>query len=241
METKIQKGDFIEIEFTAKLKDGGIFDSNIKEDLEKLHAGHSHPINTKPLIFSIGNHMFVEGIDEYLIGKEVNKTYNIELSPEKAFGKRNPKLIKIIPLSAFKTQKYQPQPGMTFNFDGQMAKILSVSGGRIITDFNNPLAGKDVVYSVKVLRKVSDSNEKTKSLMDFLFRREFKFEIDKNKKSILITLPEKEKQFKEFLELFKEKFKDILDLELEVKVEEKKEVKSEKVKVEKENKKDEWV
>ena len=31
----LQKKDFIEIEFTAKVKGGDIFDSNIKEDLKK--------------------------------------------------------------------------------------------------------------------------------------------------------------------------------------------------------------
>lgn len=217
METKINKGDFIEIEFTAKLKDGDIFDSNIKEDLEKLHAGHSHPINAKPLIFSIGNKMFIEGVDEFLIGKETNKTYNIELSPEKAFGKRNPSLIKIIPLSAFKTQKYPPQPGMTFNFDGQMAKILSVSGGRIITDFNSPLAGKDVVYNINVKKKVENIEDKVKALNDFLFRQEFKFKINQKDKKITFELNEKQKPLQKFLELFNDKFKEIIGYDIEFK------------------------
>ena len=31
----LKKKDFIEIEFTGKTKDGEIFDSNTKEDLEK--------------------------------------------------------------------------------------------------------------------------------------------------------------------------------------------------------------
>ena len=33
-----QKNDFIEINFTGKIKDGVIFDSNIKEDIEKAKA-----------------------------------------------------------------------------------------------------------------------------------------------------------------------------------------------------------
>ena len=33
----LQKKDFIEIEFTGKVKDGEVFDSNIKEDLKKLN------------------------------------------------------------------------------------------------------------------------------------------------------------------------------------------------------------
>jgi len=29
-----------------------------------------------------------------------------------------------------------------------------------MVDFNNPLAGKDIVYNIKVLRKIEDINEK---------------------------------------------------------------------------------
>jgi len=210
----MKKNDFIEIDFTAKIKDGEVFDSTLKKELEKLHIGHEHPINSKPFIFSLGNKMFLQSIDDFLIGKEIGKNYEIELAPEKAFGKRNPQLIKIIPLSAFKTQKYQPQVGMTFNFDGQIAKILSVSGGRIISDFNNPLAGKDVIYYISVKRKVVDIDEKVKSLIDFLFRKEFKFKI--NKTELEIILEESEKQYKQFIELFKDKFKEILNMNLTV-------------------------
>ena len=38
----LQKGDFIEIDFTGKVKDGNVFDSTRKEELEKLHHGHDH-------------------------------------------------------------------------------------------------------------------------------------------------------------------------------------------------------
>ena len=78
----LQKNDFIEMEFTGKIKDGSVFDSNIKEDLEKLHEGHDHPVETKPLIFPLGQRMFLEGIDNFLIGKDIGE-YEIELSPEK--------------------------------------------------------------------------------------------------------------------------------------------------------------
>ncbi|MEK6881056.1 MAG: peptidylprolyl isomerase, partial [Nanoarchaeota archaeon] len=38
--------------------------------------------------------------------------------------------------------------------------IRSVSGGRSIVDFNNPLAGKAVVYDIKILRIIEDDEEK---------------------------------------------------------------------------------
>lgn len=203
----LKSKDFIEIEFTGRVKNGEIFDSNIKEDLSKANL-NTEP---KPFIFCLGEGMFLKGLEDFLIGKEIGK-YEVELTPEKAFGSRNPNLIQIIPSKVFREQKLNPIPGVMFNFDGRLAKVISTSGGRIIVDFNNPLSGKIVTYKINVVRKLDDLNEKAKSFIDFLFRRDLKFDIVDNK----ITI-EAEKDFAKFLILFKEKFKDILGLDLEVK------------------------
>ena len=202
----LQKKDFIEIEFTAKIKGGEIFDSNIKEDLIKLNPN----ANPKPFVFCLGEGMFLKGIDDFLIGKNIGE-YDIELSPEKAFGKRNPKLIQMVPMKIFNEQKLNPVPGIMFDFDGRIAKVLTVSSGRVMVDFNNPLAGKIVVYKIKVLRKIEDINEKIKALNEFLFKKNFDFKV--NDKKIIIMV---EKGMKNFVELFKDKFREILGLELEV-------------------------
>lgn len=202
-----QKKDFIEIEFTGKIKNGEIFDSNIKKDLEQLNP----EANPKPLIFSLGEGMFLKGIDDFLIGKEIGK-YEIELSPEKAFGPRLKEFIQMVPIKLFKSQNINPFPGAVFNFDGKIAKVLTVSGGRVIVDFNNPLAGKTVIYGVNVLRQVVDLSEKIKSLISFLFRRDFNFSVQDNK-----VIIEAEKEFFQFIKMFSEKFKDIIGMDLEVK------------------------
>jgi len=218
----LQKKDFIEIEFTGKTKEGEIFDSNIKEDLQKANLN----LEPKPFIFCLGEGMFLQSVDDFLIGKEIGG-YKLELEPEKAFGKRNAKLIQMIPSKIFREHKTNPVQGATFNFDGRPGKILSVSGGRILVDFNNPIAGKDVIYHIKVVRKLENQDEKIKSLVEFLFRRDFKFEVkdtlkgtpnegartsnEASKKLILHV----DKGFKQFVELFHEKFKDILNLDLE--------------------------
>lgn len=206
-----KKMDFVELEFTGKLKNGEVFDSNIKEDLEKLHRGHNHPIEAKPFILCLGEQMFLKSVEDFLIGKDIGN-YEIELSPEKAFGNRNSKLMMRIPMKVFREQKINPVQGDVFNFDGRIAKILTVSGGRVIVDFNSPLAGKDVIYNLKVKRKIEDINEKVKSLINFLFRRDMDFEI--NDKKIIIEM---EPNLKQFAEMFKDRFKEILNLELEIK------------------------
>ena len=212
----LQKNDFIKIEFTGKTTNGKLFDSNIKSELEKANIEG----NPTPFIFPIGRDMFLKGIDEYLIGKELGK-HKIELTPEKAFGKRDPKLIQMIPKKIFIQHQINPIPGAMMNFDGKIGKIITVSGGRIIVDFNNPLAGKEVIYEINILEKVTDINEKIKSLNEFFFRQNFEFEI--KDKTLIVKTPA---QFTQFISLFKDKYKDILDLD--ILVEEIKEEKKEK-------------
>jgi len=201
----LQKKDFIEIEYTARVKNGEIFDTNIKEDLEKANFN----IEAKPFTFAIGEGMFLEGVDNFLIGKEIGN-YSIELSPENAFGKRDPKLIQMAPIRIFHEQKINPLPGYVFNFDGKIGKVVSVSGGRVLIDFNNPLSGKDVVYDVKILRKVDGLEEQIASMNGFLFRKNFEFKVENKKLTLKV-----DKGFKKFVELFKDKYKELFDLDLE--------------------------
>jgi len=206
-----QKNDFIEIEFTGKIKDTNeVFDSNIQKDLEDselLKKGQQ----AKPFVFSLGQGMFLQGIDEFLIGKNTGK-YTIELAPEKAFGLRQSQLIQLMPSKIFREQNLRPIPGIVLNFDGRLGKILSVSGGRIRVDFNNPLAGKTVIYNLNVNKKIEDVNEQIKHFIKFLFRRELKFEVQQDK--IIIEV---EKAMAQFVKLFEEKFKELFGKGLDVK------------------------
>ncbi len=221
----IQKGDFIEVDFTGKIKDGEIFDSTLKEELDKLH--HDHEIKAKPFVFCLGQGMFLESLDNFLIGKEIGKEYEIELEPEHAFGKRISSLIQKIPIKIFAEQKINPVPGIVFNFDGRAGKILTVSGGRVIVDFNHSLAGKTIIYKIQVLRKITDLNEKIKALNEFFFRKDFKFEIRQEAKPLASSsesqtkdktlVLEVEKPLVKLVELFKDKFKEILELNMEIK------------------------
>ncbi|MFH1364971.1 MAG: peptidylprolyl isomerase [archaeon] len=202
----LQKKDFVEIEFTGKTKEGEVFDSNIKENLK--NAGLKQ--EPKLFVFCIGEGMFLKAIEDFLVGKDIGE-YFLELSPEKAFGKRNSALIQVLPAKVFRENKLNPIPGVVFSFDGRPAKVISASGGRIMVDFNNPLAGKDVSYKINVLRKVEDLNEKIKAFNEFLFRRPFEFEVKEGKLILKV-----EKELAKFVELFKEKYKELFELDMEV-------------------------
>ena len=204
---QVQKNDFVEIEFTGKANNE-IFDTTHKEEAKKIGI----EADVKPIIVSIGNEMLLKGLDENLEGKEIEKQYSIKLAPEKAFGSRNPSLIKTIPMKVFKEKNMNPIPGLTVQMDNYLAKILSVSGGRIIVDFNNPLAGKEIQYDFKILKKVEDIKEKINALQDFFFRNRFEFTIDEKDKKVIF----KEEKIKPFIDIFGKKFKEISGFEFEV-------------------------
>ncbi|MDD3993705.1 MAG: FKBP-type peptidyl-prolyl cis-trans isomerase [Candidatus Nanoarchaeia archaeon] len=204
----IKEKDFVEIEFTGKIKDSQeIFDSNIQEDIKKAKLDIKE---IKPFILSVGQKMLPSGFDQDLIEKEINKEYTLELKPEDAFGKRDKELIKMVPTRLFLEQRINPQRGMQLNLDGQIVKILSNSGGRTLIDFNHPLAGKEVVYNYKINRIVKNENEKIDALFDFFFKQKLEYEV-KDKK---IIFKELKKELKPYLQIFAPKIKEILDLEI---------------------------
>ena len=170
--------------------------------------------------------MLLKGLDEALEGKEIGEKYSVHIFPEKGFGKRNASLIKTIPIRIFREKNMDPTPGMVFQLDQHLVRILSVSGGRVIADFNNPLAGKEIDYDFKILRKVDDDKEKINAIQDFFFKQRFEFEL-KDKKVIF-----KDEKIKPIIDVFKDKFKELsgLDVEVEEKKEAKEEIKEEKKK-----------
>ncbi len=220
---KIAKNDFIEIDFTGKvLGTNEIFDTTV---LDVAKEAKFNLENLKPTILSVGKQMILPGLDKDLEGKEIGKSYTINIKPEQAFGKRNSQMVRMIPLKHFIEQEIYPQKGMQLSLDNQVVKVLSNSGGRVLVDFNNPLAGKPVTYEYKILRRVPDEKEQINAVQDFLFRKQFDFSIEDpkdnekdKKKSVKFKIPKSQEPLKKFLEMFAKPFEDILGMSVSTEV-----------------------
>lgn len=220
MET-VKKNDFIELDFTGRAN-GSIFDTTKKEEAKELNA---KPEDIKPLIVCVGQGMVVSGFDSALEGKEIGKSYFIKLTSEQSFGKRKANLVRILPIKSFLEKNVNPQAGMMLALDNFLVKIISVSGGRVTVDFNNPLSGKDIEYDFTILRKVDKIEDKVSCLTEFFFKMPLKFRVENNKVVF------EEKKLKPLVDIFKNKFKEILNLEVDF--EDKKEEKQKEEKAEK--------
>lgn len=186
---KLKKGDFIEIEYTGKVKETGeIFDLTSEEEAKKNNI-YNPKAHYGPVIICIGQNDILKGLDTQLIGKEKGE-YTIEISPENGFGKKNPKLMKIVSTNIFKKQKIAPFPGLRLNMDGLLGTIRSVSGGRTIVDFNHPLAGRNLIYKIKINQLITKPEEKLRGFIQLHLGKSVKSELKDNCAIIHIDLPE---------------------------------------------------
>jgi FKBP-type peptidyl-prolyl cis-trans isomerase 2 len=181
----VKKGDFLEVSYTGRIKSTNlIFDTTDPEQAKK--AGIKAKVH--PVKIIVGKRLIIPGLDEALIGKEIEKQFTVEISPEKGFGKRVAKLIKLIPLKEFKQRKIDPYPGLRINIDGIAATVLSRSGGRVLVDFNHPLAGKDLKYTFIVKKVIKEQKEKLNIIVGF-FNIGAKIKVKANKVTITIKKP----------------------------------------------------
>ncbi len=169
MADTIQVHDFVEVEYTGKLADGTVFDTT-SADVAQKNGIASEKTSYGSLVICVGERQILPGIDAQLVGKEVGKSYVMNLSAEQAFGKRDIKKMKIVPINNFREHNLMPQPGLQVDVDGEIGFVTSVSGGRVIVNFNHPLAGKEVVYDVAVTRKIVEVKEKIEYYISSTFR-----------------------------------------------------------------------
>lgn len=197
------KGDFVELQFTGRIN-GAVFDSNVLEDLKQLDS----KAEPRKLSVIVGQSMVIKGLDSALEGKEIGTSYNVHVPFKEGFGPRIPSLVKTIPLKVFTEQKVYPEAGMTFALDNTLVSIRAVSGARVIADFNNPLSGKDLDYTFTIVRKISELDEKARVFFEGFLRGVPEFEVTDK---VIVKGPP---QLEQIINIFKQKFKELVGTEL---------------------------
>jgi peptidylprolyl isomerase len=123
---------------------------------------------------------------------EVGKLSSTEIPPDKAFGSRDPEKVKRVPLRHLVEKGITPSIGMRVEYDKKMATVRALGAGRVLLDFNPPLAGKTLIYDVTVQKKLETKEEKASAL---IHRRipaveESKFKFTVRAKVASIEMPE---------------------------------------------------
>lgn len=162
---QVKRGDFIRIEYVTRIKETGeTFDTTSEEEAKKGNIFRENAIY-EPLLVVVGEGWVLQGLDDSLVGLEVDKETTIEIPPEQGFGLRDPSKISLIPLRRLRRQKIEVYPGVQIEINGKLAVVRSVGAGRVQVDFNPPLAGKTLVYQLTVKVMIKDVRGKAIALI----------------------------------------------------------------------------
>ena len=184
---EIKDNDFVELEFdiyaNGKLVDTTDEKKGKENKLEIKQYGPRQIIIGKAFVFNT--------LDNHIKENPIEKEYTLELEPENAYGKRTKDLIRTFPKSTFDEHKLRAVVGMTYDFNGMYGTVKSVTGGRVMVDFNNPLAGKDIKITYKVNKKIDDIKQKLDLVLDAILKiPKDMYEVETKDKSVKVMVPE---------------------------------------------------
>jgi peptidylprolyl isomerase len=135
--TKVKQGDFVQVHYTGALENGEVFDSS---------DGRG------PLEFQAGGGGIIPGFNDAVMGMAVNEEKKVVLPPDEAYGELRDDLKREFPIDMLGGEKVEVGQPLRFSSPhGPVSgKVLEVAPDKFLVDFNHPLAGKTLVFTITV-------------------------------------------------------------------------------------------
>ena len=111
--------------------------------------------NDEPVEINMGSGDVTEGMELALFGLKEGDKQTLTLTAEQGFGVRDEDNLHYMPLSDF-PENLPPEVGLSYSFespeDGEIpGTVLSIKDDMAEIDFNHPLAGQEIVFTVDIL------------------------------------------------------------------------------------------
>ena len=132
-------GDTVSVYYTVKLADGTQVDSNL---------------NGTPLQFTLGNAGIITGFQEAVEGMRAGEQKTVMIPSAKAYGDYRADLVRTMNRTgALAGTNFTAGKSYTFGTAGTQiqVKVLNVTPSTVTIDANNPLAGKDLTFTIRVV------------------------------------------------------------------------------------------
>ena len=135
----VSEGRQVSIEYTLKLEDQSVVDSNV---------------GGAPLTYVQGAHQIIPGLEKSLSGLKVGDKKEVTVIPEEGYGIVDTKAL----LEVNKEQLPPDSIKIGSNLQGRdnngnvlSARVTEIKDNTVVLDFNHPLAGKTLYFEVRVL------------------------------------------------------------------------------------------
>lgn len=135
----IGEGARVTLHFALSLESG--------EEVDATPAG-------RPATFDVGDGSLLPGFEAALMGMTAGEEARIELAPTDAFGEHKRENVQLLDRDRF--SELELEPGLVVSFasgDGELPGVVRRIFERTVeVDFNHPLAGRSILFDVRVLR-----------------------------------------------------------------------------------------
>lgn len=136
----VQLFDTVSVSYTATLPSGEVIESC--------------PEN-KPITLSIGSGRILKAVEASLLGMQPGQSKTVHIQPEDAYGPYRQALVQEVPRAAF-AGRLDPKPGMILSLNMEKngvqhqvpATVLAAGQETVTIDYNHPLAGRIITYTV---------------------------------------------------------------------------------------------
>ena len=131
----VKKGDKVKIQYKASLTNGTLF-------IESKPG--------KPLEFTVGDGKMPHGLDQAVLGMELREEKDVTVSSKDAYGKRNHELVIKFNKSKL-PRSFEPEIDNVVKIRDVPGTIVKIDEENVYLDCNHPLAGKDVVFYIRII------------------------------------------------------------------------------------------
>jgi peptidylprolyl isomerase len=134
-------GDTVSVYYSGMLENGTVFSSKV---------------NGSPLTFTLGNASVIEGFRDAVIGMTASEEKTVTIPFDKAYGPYDPELVRVVPrVGPLENKSFVAGQKITITRKTDNAvivvKILNVTRDSLTWDENNPLAGQNLTYRIKLV------------------------------------------------------------------------------------------
>jgi peptidylprolyl isomerase len=154
------------VDYTARVKDTNeVFETTREEEAKKTQELYDPTRKYEPRLVSVGESWVLKGLDEALANAGVGDKLNVEVTPDKGFGDRDPNKVRMIPQRKLGDKADEVSVGDVIEVDDRTGIVRYVGSGRIQVDFNHRFAGRTLLYDVNVVKKLDTENDKVSGLL----------------------------------------------------------------------------
>jgi FKBP-type peptidyl-prolyl cis-trans isomerase SlyD len=135
----VKDGTVVSLQYTLSGEDGKTIESNKGKD---------------PLKYTQGSHQIVPGLEKGLAGMKVGEERRVKVKPEEGYGPVDPKGFQEFPKEKIPSEGLKVGAVlMAKGPQGQQVpvRVHEIKDKTVVLDLNHPMAGKTLVFDVKVL------------------------------------------------------------------------------------------